>query len=278
MEFRQYNGRGLSKFRTLNNAEFYIEISAETQIVEAFNLVKNHKLKSFVLGAGSNVFFENSKIKTAIIKNNLPQYINHIKDDLFEVSAGVDMLKLLNFTLSKKRDCCYYLASAPCQVGGAIAMNAGSGKAEAKQISDFIKSVKYFDGEKIVEKNKEEIFFDYRTSEFLQKKCFIISAIFEFPKKEINTNPIKERLEWAKQNQDLSQANCGSMCNTYNAKILKFVRYIFAPLPCGLSKKKLNWAQNKSKNPFWLKLMFTTIKALHKLLHKRLKFEIIFVE
>ncbi len=274
----QYNGRGLSKFRTLNTAKCYIEISDENDVAQAFNLVQEQGLEPFVLGAGSNVFFRNKKIKSAIIKNNLPKSINHIKDDLFEVSASVDMLQLLNFTLSENRDCCYYLASAPCQVGGAIAMNAGSGKVEHKYICNFIKSVKYFDGEKIVEKNKEEIFFDYRTSEFLHKKCFIISAIFEFPQKNITTNPIRERLEWAKKNQDLSQANCGSMCNTYNANILKFVRFLFAPLPCGLSKKKLNWAQNKSKNPFWLRLMFGTIKALHKILHKRLKFEIIFVD
>lgn len=278
MKIQQYNGRGLSKFRTLNTADFYIEVANETDIANAFHLAKERNLKTFVLGAGSNVFFKNTKIKSALIKNNLPKEIKHIERDLFEVSSSVDMLQLLNFALKQERDCCYYLASAPCQVGGAIAMNAGSGKKEAKYICNFIKSVKFFDGEKIVERKREDIFFDYRTSEFRQKECFVISAVFELPKKEITQNPIRERLEWAKENQDLSQANCGSMCNTYNAGILKFVRFVFAPLPCGLSPKKLNWAQNKSKNPFWLKLMFGTIKALHKILHKRLKFEIIFVD
>ena len=278
MKIKQYKGCRLSKFRTLNTADFYVEVADETDIINAFLLAKERDLKTFVLGAGSNVFFKNAKVKSALIKNNLPKEIKHIDRDLFEVSSSVDMLQLLNFAFEQRRDCCYYLASAPCQVGGAIVMNAGSGKKEAKYICNFIKSVKFFDGKRIVEKKKEDIFFDYRTSEFRREECFVISAVFELPKKEITQNPIRERLEWAKKNQDLSQANCGSMCNTYNANILKFVRFLFAPLPCGLSKKKLNWAQNKSKNPFWLKLMFGTIKALHKILHKRLKFEIIFVD
>ena len=122
----------------VNTADFYVEVANETDITNAFLLAKERDLKTFVLGAGSNVFFKNAKIKSALIKNNLPKEIKHIDRDLFEVSSSVDMLQLLNFAFEQRRDCCYYLASAPCQIGGAIVMNAGSGKKEAKYICNFI--------------------------------------------------------------------------------------------------------------------------------------------
>ncbi len=274
MNVEKYNGRTLSKFKTHHIANFYVEIKSEADIPEAFALAKQACKDVFVLGAGSNVFFKNKKIKSAVLKNSLPQEIKHIDGDLFEVSAGVEMMKFLNFAFKDSRDCCYYLASAPCQVGGAIAMNAGSGPKEAKSISDFIESVRFFDGEKIVEKQKDEIAFSYRHSDFIDKKCFIISAKFRLPKIEISGNPIRDRLAWATEKQDLATNNCGSMCNRYYAPILKFTRFVFAKAPAGLSKKSLNWAVNNAENPRWLRVVFGTIKLLHKILCKPLKFEI----
>ncbi len=274
MDVEKYRGRNLSRFRTYNKADFFARIRSETDILEAFNFAKKNNLKVFVLGNGSNVFFKNTSVKSFVLKNEFPKFIKQIDEDLFEVSSSTDMISLLDFAFNNSRDCCYYLASAPCQIGGAIAMNAGSGKAQAKYISDFIVSVRFFDGEKIVEKSKDDLFFDYRNSEFLSKKCFIISAKLRLPKIKIDGNPIRERLEWARENQDLSSPNCGSLCNKYNASILKFVRTITFLFPAGISKKKLNWAINKARNPIWLKMVFALIKSFHKLFNKSLKFEI----
>ena len=274
MNVSKYSGKTLSKFKTFNVADFYIEITSEENIADAFTLAKKAGRKIFVLGAGSNVFFKNKNIKSAVLKNALPQEIKHLEGDLFEVSAGVDMMKFLNFAFKQSRDCCYYLASAPCQVGGAIAMNAGSGPKEGKSISDFIESVRFFNGEKIVEKRKDEIAFSYRHSDFIEKQCFIVSAKFRLPKIEISGNPIRDRLAWATEKQDLATNNCGSMCNRYYAPILKFARFVFAKTPAGLSRKTLNWAVNKADNPLWLRSVFGLIRLLHKILRKPLKFEI----
>lgn len=274
MTFGKYKGRGLSKFATEHSADFYAEISDACALADAFADAEKLGLKIAVLGGGSNVFFKHRKIKSAVLKNALPPTITHIGGNLFEVSSSVEMAKLLQFCLKNSRESCYYLASAPCQVGGAIAMNAGGGEKAANYISDFIVSVKFFDGKNVVEKPKEELGFGYRTSAFSDKRCFIISAVFRFPEKIYAENPIAARINWAKQNQDLSAPNCGSLCNRYDAKILGFVRALFAHCPARLSPKKLNWAQNRSKNPAWLGLLFFTIRTLHKVLGKKLKFEI----
>lgn len=274
MQVGSYRGRGLSRFRTLNTAAFYVEIKDKSDIEEAFEAARERGLKVFVLGGGSNVFFENSEIKSAVIKNSLPAKIEHLGGDLYRVSSGLEMMQLLNFALKNSLDCCYYLASAPCQVGGAIAMNAGSGIKDGLSVSDFVESVEYFDGKRIIEAPKSDIDFGFRHTTFLEKETFIISAVLRLPRKKIDGNPIRERLEWARKNQDLESNNCGSLCDKYYAPILKLARMLFKFAPAGLSEKKLNWAVNKSDNPVWLKSLLRLISLLHSMLGKALKFEI----
>ena len=274
MKISAYNGRSLSRFRTLNAADFYVEIKSPDDIAAAYSEAKKRRREIFVLGGGSNVFFQNAKIKSAILKNALPETMENLGGGRFKVSSSATMGDLLAFALKNSLDCCYYLASAPCQVGGAIAMNAGSGIKEGLSISDFVESVEFFDGQKISTMQKSEARFGFRSSIFLEKNYFITSAILRLPEKKIDGNPIRERLEWAVKNQDLSGNNCGSLCDEYYAPILKFARFLFSKSPAKLSAKKLNWALNSAKNPLWLKMLLRTIMLLHKLLRRRLKFEI----
>jgi len=274
MKISAYNGRSLSRFRTLNAADFYVEIKSPDDIAAAYSEAKKRRREIFVLGGGSNVFFQNAKIKSAILKNALPETMENLGGGRFKVSSSATMGDLLAFALKNSLDCCYYLASAPCQVGGAIAMNAGSGIKEGLSISDFVESVEFFDGQKISTMQKSEARFGFRSSIFLEKNYFITSAILRLPEKKIDGNPIRERLEWAVKNQDLSGNNCGSLCDEYYAPILKFARFLFSKSPAKLSAKKLNWALNSAENPLWLKMLLCTITLLHKLLRRRLKFEI----
>ena len=146
LRVKKYCGSDLSGYRTLNTAENFAEIKTPHDAIEAFDLAEKKKLSPFVLGAGSNVFFKNSYIKSFVLRNKIPKEIKDLGEDRFEVSSSVTMMELLKYMYAQSRDCCYYLASAPCQVGGAIAMNAGSGKLENKTISDYIISVSYVDG------------------------------------------------------------------------------------------------------------------------------------
>ena len=273
LEVKRYSGKSLSRFRTRNDAKFYADITSADDAIQAFDFAKNKGLKPFVLGAGSNVFFKNSKIKSFVMKNALPKKIEYLGDDKFEVSSSVMMLDLLKKLYKESRDASYYLASAPCEVGGAIAMNAGTGPKEAKAIFDFIESVKFVRNGEVVELPADKIEHSHRHTE-LSENAFILSAIFKFPHTKFDCDPVKARLDWAVKNQDLSVPNCGSLCNKYNAKIMKFTRAIFRPFPAGMSQKKLNWAYNKADNPIYLRAFFATLKILHKLFAQKLKFEI----
>ena len=125
----------MSRFRTRHTVDFYADITSADDAIEAFAFAKNFNLKPFVLGAGSNVFFKNKKIKSFVLKNAVEQKIEYLGNDKFEVTSSVMMLDLLKFLYKDNRDASYYLASAPCEVGGAIAMNAGTGPKKQRRFS-----------------------------------------------------------------------------------------------------------------------------------------------
>ncbi len=278
LNLERYEGTALSRYRTCNVAEHFARLHSAEDAIEAFEYARKSALNPFVLGAGSNVFFKNSKIKSLVLKNALPCEIRDLGGDRFEVSSSLPMLSLLRYALERGRDCCYYLASAPCELGGAIAMNAGTGKSQNKSIFDFIESVKFVRGSAIEQKPASGISRAFRRTEFTEGNTFILSAILRLPVAEISGNPIAERLEWAKKNQDLSLPNCGSLCDKYNARILSFLRFIYWPFPAGLSKKKLNWGQNRSRNPFYFRTLLNSAKFLHAIFAKELEFEIKIVD
>ena len=273
LEIKKYSGQNVSRFRTRHTVDFYADITSADDAIEAFAFAKNFNLKPFVLGAGSNVFFKNKKIKSFVLKNAVEQKIEYLGNDKFEVTSSVMMLDLLKFLYKDNRDASYYLASAPCEVGGAIAMNAGTGPKEAKAIFDFIESVKFVRNGQIFELPADKIEHSHRHTE-LSTNAFILSAKFCFPRTIFEADPIKARLDWAVKNQDLSVPNCGSLCNKYNARIMRFTRAIFRPFPAGMSQKKLNWTYNKADNPIYLRAFLGTLKFLHKLFRQKLKFEI----
>ena len=266
LKIERYNGKGLSMFRAKYVAENYAAIRSADEAVEALSAAR---ASGRGVAGGSNIFFVSRKVESFVLKNELPEIIEYLGGDKFRVSSSVPMIKLLRKMRELGRDCFYYLASAPCQIGGAV------GPKEGLSVSDYIESVEAADADGIHTYSKGGLNFGYRHSAFLDcGNRFITSAVFSFPKKAISGDPIAERIAWAKENQDLSAPNCGSLCSRYDAYILKIVRALFSFFPAGLSKKKLNWAYNRSENPAWLASMFRLIKILHFIAGKELRFEL----
>ena len=275
VKIQRREGGDFSLFRSRHVAENFAEIRSAADLPELLAFARERGLGTVFLGGGSNIFFASRKIRPLVLKNALPETIEHLGGDRFRVSSSVPALKLLRKIRELGRDCFYYLASAPCQIGGAIAMNAGSGPAEGLSVSDYIESVEAAgeDGARIFKKS--ELGFGYRRSAFLDNPgLFVAGAVFVFPKAEICGDPIAERMAWARERQDLRFPNCGSLCSRYDARILRLVRALYRFCPAGLSGKKLNWAQNRSENPAWLASMLRLIEILHALAGKELKFEL----
>ena len=167
--------------------------------------------------------------------------------------------------------------SVPGSVGGAIFMNAGIGKQVSQSISKYIMSVKVFDGEKIVDIEKNMCNFFYRSSIFQVKKDWvIISAVFElYPQDKSIGHRIKDkRMKWAKNQGYFTYPSAGSIFNKKYAPIMSFMKgkkignAIY-------SKNKGNWINNPGNAKFKeVMLLIRITKWLHRLLFKKIHLEL----
>lgn len=265
----------LSSYKTENTFLRIADIKSVEDFFEVENLVYTKGWKMFPLGNGSNTFFATKKITTCVIKNNLPQEWEYLGDDRFEVSSSVKLIQLLKFLYNDQRDGPYFLASVPATIGGAIAMNAGTGRGKGQYISKFLEEVIFAYKGKIHTIKPEDMDIDYRKTIFSESsERYIIKAIMKFPRRNFEVNPIKERIEWSKENQDLAVPNCGSVFRTFHGKPLHFLRKYFGWGKAYWSQKTPNWICNISPNPYHLKYLIIISIIIHKVFRKKADLEI----
>ena len=171
--------------------------------------LKQNDIKSYYLGNGSNVIFNDNGFDGVIIKTS---NLNSVEIDGNKVvsSAGVLMT-----TLSKKAqenglsglECCYGI---PGNVGGGVFMNAG---AYGGEISQSLVSVDYLDEDGILHTlTKEECEFSYRHSAFMKHKWLVVSATFVMEEKDSAEmlEFMEDIMQRRKDKQPLDKPSAGS--------------------------------------------------------------------
>jgi len=167
-------------FRIGGKADYFFIAENSDDLIEAIRAARDENIDYYILSGGSNVLISDKGFCGLVIKINNKKL--EIKDDIVKVDAGVISTQLLNFSLDNDLCGLEFLAGIPGTVGGAICGNAG---AYGKEIKDYLKSVEYLDLDsmKIEEKEIDELDFEYRSSDFKNKKNkFILSASLKLDK------------------------------------------------------------------------------------------------
>ena len=264
----------LSTFRTNHHFRHYGEFSTAAEYAEYRAWARDKGLPLFILGNGSNTLFTRHNVRSLVLRNRTPEEIRPRGGDLFHVSSSTQVMRVLKHCEKQGRDSFYFLASVLATVGGAIAMNAGTGG--GKTIFDFLIELTYLDGDREITLPREEIEIARRQTMFtgVQDKL-VISAVFRFPEVEMTESEIRKRAHWACDNQDLATPNCGSVFRLYYRPIVKYAR---ALPPWGIaipgwraqfSRRVNNWIiyRNPCSRP--IVIMIRTIQLLHRLIGKR---------
>jgi UDP-N-acetylmuramate dehydrogenase len=270
----------LSLYRTEHEFQDYNDILSEDQARDALHEAKNLGKPVYILGNGSNTLFTRKRVTTTVLKNSLPRNIDHLGGDKFYVSSSVLVSEVLKFCFSKNLACFYFLASVPAEVGGALAMNAGQGMAYGgESIMDFATEVRFIRDGKICVEPPDNLSVAYRNTIFTgQTNLFILGATFRFPTVDpFETNPIKERIAWAKKSQDLSKPNCGSVFKTVDMRILNRFRG-WSIAGATFSKKTNNWITNASNSPFGINCLIGIVIFFHRLFFRKCETEVIRVK
>lgn len=261
---------------------------------ELIDLVKEIDNCKFI-GGGSNLLISDRTIfDNVILLRKYSNYINLLEEDIVDVSAAVTLLQLIHFINKHELGGIEYLSSVPGLVGGAIYMNAGRGKASDCSIADYIISVRVLcleDDEmgnkrgEIIEMNKEECGFTYRSSIFKKNQYLILSSKFKFDSITQNESEkrINERKEWCKKTQDRSAPNFGSVFSYQNKKIMKIIMKIRFGNKDSVhfSGKAINWMLNPAGKNAKVGTfdeavqLINKVKKIHKFFGKKCETEVI---
>lgn len=258
-------------------SDYYLPESVDELQALIMDLRVNNK-DYFILGAGSNIILP-PRLKRVIIDTKLLNNNITINGCVVECGASVRIQKLIRTCQKVGLGGLEFLFSVPCYLGGAVYMNAGAGSKSS--ISDYIKSIKYFDPEsneiKII--YKEDADFSYRHSIFQNKSWIIISAELFLDNKssDLIERNIQARLAFSHDKLDATRPSCGSVFNVYNSRIINTLRGLKIGGAC-YSKKKDNWISNINNATYFdVRSLILIAELIHLLTFKRCNKEIIIV-
>lgn len=203
----------LKKYNTYKiggKAKYLIKPYNISSLKKLLEYLNSKKIKYLLIGKGSNIILPDEDYDGVVILLDKLNRIE-IKDNLAIVEAGAILNNFINECINNSLGGLENLYGIPGTVGGAIVGNAGCNKSE---ISDNLIEITYLKNDNIITKSKKDCSFEYRNSEFKNKKDIIILSakfLLEYKDKECMKKTIKNNLTKRKESQPLEYPNAGSV-------------------------------------------------------------------
>ena len=265
----------LSTFRTRHRILHYAEFTTVQEFLSCCNWARDHKVRLYILGNGSNTLFSSRIVRTLVLRNKLEPRLRDMDSGRMEASSSLPIMALLRHCHELGLDSFYYLAAAPATIGGAIAMNAGRGRSYNMTVYDYLESVSYLEGETIVTVPAGNIERSYRWTQFTGlTERLIVSAVFQFGRGSYEGDPIADRLAYVKKTQDLSAANCGSVFRECHDGLQNGLRGLRVGTAC-FSGKAPNWILNYGNSPWPIRTLIRISKMIHWLMRRKAVLELV---
>ena len=232
-KIKVHNNINLLNYTTIKiggYTEFFAEPESISELIEYLKWVKFNKLKYRIIGAGSNILIKNTFHKgLTICTRKLKEIKINKLSGFVEAECGVNLPAMANLLAQNGCEGGEWLIGIPGTIGGAVFMNAGSGKL---WISKYLLSIQVLDTKNlsIYKLDKENLIFNYRFSSFQINKLAILKANFKFePNKNIKkiTAKTKQNLKNKINTQPYHLPSFGSVfknpINNYAGKLIEEV-------------------------------------------------------
>ncbi len=167
----------LSTFRIGGKAEYFFEARTAKELVHAYRAARELKLPFHTVAGGSNAVFTDGLLRGLLTQVKSKKL--KVKDKKITADAGVDLQRLIRTSIHHGLKGLETLSGIPGSVGGAIVGNAG---AYGHEISETLRKVEIFDGEKRIWLSKSDCKFSYRDSIFKHKPWLLLNAELSFSK------------------------------------------------------------------------------------------------
>jgi len=211
-----------TNYRIGGPAKYFCETNNSEDIIEALDFADKKNIPIFVLGGGTNMLVSDRGFEGLVIKFHVSCI--KLQENNIIVGAGNLLSDVVSFAIKNDLQGLEWAAGIPGTVGGAVRGNAGAFGGEMK---DIVKTVKCLDieGKELVDFNKKELGFEYRSSSIKTKKSFIILSVELELIKMINNEDSKrakknlvEYIKYRKEHHPLEYPSCGSIFKNVEAK------------------------------------------------------------
>ena len=260
--------KNLNTYKIESSAKYLIRVENLEGLINILKYLKEHNIKYFILGAGSNIVID-EYFDGAIIKLDGLNKVT-VNDKIVTAEAGAMMGALSCESINHNLTGLEWAINIPGTIGGSIVGNAG---AYNKEMFDDLVSIKVLDENlEIKEIKKEEIKHSYRHTDLKRKTWIVLEATFVLEKgdKEKSLELIEERKERRMATQPLDMPSAGSVFR--NPEGDHAGRLIEA---CGLKGKSIGGAMISPKHANFIvntgNATSNDVKNLIKLVHTQVK-------
>lgn len=154
----------LTTFRVGGPARYFADCHTESEVQQAVTYSAEHKLPLFVLGGGSNLVIADEGWPGLVLKVSI-RGIGETATGFFRVGAGEDWDKFVAHAVKENYAGIECMSGIPGTVGGTPVQNVGAYGQEVAETIVYVRVLEIATG-KIIELNKSECGFSYRSSIF----------------------------------------------------------------------------------------------------------------
>jgi len=175
-------------------------------------ICRDHDLPTRVLGAGFNVLVREGGIRGVVIRLKKLRRIERLDSHAISAVAGASHATLTRYCALNGLSGLEFGAGIPGTLGGWLAMNAGIGSREMK---DVVREIELLDGSgcRCLRRRREELDFRYRSLAGLEPGSVIVGAVLEVTPSapERVRSEIDRLLAQRQASQPIDLPSCGSV-------------------------------------------------------------------
>ena len=187
-------------------ARYFLEVRSVDELRQAFLRCKEEGLRYFLLGKGSNCFFDDAGFDGLVIFNRISTF-SDLGEGFFQAGSGYSFSMLGSKTAKLGWSGLEFASGIPGSVGGAVYMNAG---ANGRETADALFEVDYLHENGSLEVfSVEDLEFSYRKSPFQEMKGAVVAARFHLIKDLSSRGRQLDIVAYRKNTQPLSQSSAG---------------------------------------------------------------------
>lgn len=155
-------------------ADLLVDAPSEDAFAAAWAALRSEGVPVAVIGGGSNLVVSDAGFRGAVLRFTGDRI--SIAGDRVTADAGAVLQRLVDTANAAGLRGLETMTGIPGWVGGAVYGNAG---AYGRSMHEIVESVRFFDGERILDLPNAGCEFQYRESVFKRRKCWVIfSAAF----------------------------------------------------------------------------------------------------